>query len=148
MSVIGGKADMPLIAPIGRKWTHLRHDRIRTSTTRIEEKCDDKLKPSRLGAKEEDAAQGRLPPNEARAIAQTLIWVQSYFYGIQRRTIHHPRRIERERWSVAIHPAGAEMVRKVITGPREHAELEARTMINRWIERHPAAKIEAHHNSN
>ena len=55
--------------------------------------------------------------------------------------------IEREQWSVAIHPAGVEMVRKVIAGPREHAELQARSMINKWIEQH-RGKNRAANNSN
>jgi hypothetical protein len=47
-------------------------------------------------------------------------------------------RIEREQWSVAIHPAGVEMAGKVIYGARDSAELQAHSMINRWLEKHPA----------
>jgi hypothetical protein len=44
-------------------------------------------------------------------------------------------RIERHEWTVSIHPADIESPRKVITGPRERAELVARSMIDRWYER-------------
>jgi hypothetical protein len=49
-------------------------------------------------------------------------------------------RIEREQWSVAIHPAGVEKAAKVMTGPREKAELHAHFLINKWLEKHPAPK--------
>ena len=49
-------------------------------------------------------------------------------------------RIEREQWSVAIHPAGIEKAGKVMTGPREKAELQAHSLINKWLEKHPAPK--------
>jgi hypothetical protein len=49
-------------------------------------------------------------------------------------------RIEREQWSVSIHPAGVEKAAKVMTGPREKAELQAHFLINKWLEKHPAAK--------
>jgi hypothetical protein len=49
-------------------------------------------------------------------------------------------RIEREQWSVAIHPAGVEKPAKVMTGPRERAELQAHSLINKWLEKHPAPK--------
>ncbi len=49
-------------------------------------------------------------------------------------------RIEREQWSVAIHPAGVEKAGKVMTGPREKAELQAHSLINKWLEKHPAPK--------
>jgi len=49
-------------------------------------------------------------------------------------------RIEREQWSVAIHPAGVEKAGKVMTGPREKAELQAHFLINKWLEKHPAPK--------
>jgi hypothetical protein len=45
--------------------------------------------------------------------------------------------IERERWSVAIHPAGVEMPGKVISGRRDAAEKMARCLIDKWLERHP-----------
>jgi hypothetical protein len=44
-------------------------------------------------------------------------------------------RIERNEWAVSIHPGGIEGARRVVTGPRERAELLARSMINRWYER-------------
>jgi hypothetical protein len=47
-------------------------------------------------------------------------------------------RIEREQWSVTIHPAGVELASKIINGQRDSAELRARSMINKWLEKHPA----------
>ena len=44
-------------------------------------------------------------------------------------------RIERNEWTVSIHPGGIEGARRVVTGPRERAELLARSMIDRWYER-------------
>jgi hypothetical protein len=44
-------------------------------------------------------------------------------------------RIERNEWAVSIHPAGIEGARRVVTGPRERAELLVRSMIDRWNER-------------
>jgi hypothetical protein len=44
-------------------------------------------------------------------------------------------RIERNEWAVSIHPAGIEGARRVVTGPRERAELLVRSMIGRWNER-------------
>jgi hypothetical protein len=49
-------------------------------------------------------------------------------------------RIERNEWTVSIHPGGIEGARRVVTGPRERAELLARSMINRWYERAPRAQ--------
>ena len=49
-------------------------------------------------------------------------------------------RIERNEWTVSIHPAGIEGARKVVTGPRERAELLARSMIDRWYECAPQAQ--------
>jgi hypothetical protein len=46
-------------------------------------------------------------------------------------------RIERDRWSIAIHPAGIEMKERVVIGSRRDAELQARGMINRWLKKHP-----------
>jgi hypothetical protein len=43
-------------------------------------------------------------------------------------------RIERDQWTVSIHPADIETPRIVVTG-REKAELLARSMIDRWHER-------------
>src|SRR5260370_42682107 len=69
-------------------------------------------------------------------IAQLLIWVQTYRveYRGTRYTIRAG--IEREQWSVTIHPAGVEMKGKVVSGPREKAELQARAMINTWLKSH------------
>ena len=41
-------------------------------------------------------------------------------------------RIERNEWTVSIHPAGIEGAKRVVTGARERAELVARSMIDRW----------------
>lgn len=52
-------------------------------------------------------------------------------------------RIEREQWSVAIHPAGIEMAEKIVTGPRECAESEAHFMVDRWLKKQAEQKLEA-----
>lgn len=39
---------------------------------------------------------------------------------------------------MAIHPAGVEKVGKIMTGPRERAELQAYGLINKWLEKNPA----------
>jgi hypothetical protein len=73
-------------------------------------------------------------------IAQRPIWVQTHpveYRGI-RYTIR--ARIEREQWSVAIYPSGAEMAGKVITGTREDATVQARSKIDQWIKMHPTQK--------
>jgi len=49
-------------------------------------------------------------------------------------------RIEREQWSVAIHPSGVEIPVKVVTGTREDATVWACSMIDRWIKMHLAQK--------
>jgi hypothetical protein len=49
-------------------------------------------------------------------------------------------RIERNEWTVSIHPAGIEGARRVVTGPRERTDLLARSMIDRWYERAPRAQ--------
>jgi hypothetical protein len=41
-------------------------------------------------------------------------------------------RIERHEWTVSIHPADIEGPRRIIAGPRDRAELIARSMIDRW----------------
>jgi hypothetical protein len=46
-------------------------------------------------------------------------------------------RIERNEWTVSIHPADIESPRRVVSGPRVRAELLARSMIDRWYERAP-----------
>jgi hypothetical protein len=56
-------------------------------------------------------------------------------------------RIEREQWSVAIHPAGVELASTIINNPRGSAELQAHSMINMWLEKHPA-QITLHQTSN
>jgi len=68
-------------------------------------------------------------------IAQLLIWVHTYrveYRGI-RYTVR--ARIEREQWSVAIHPTDVEMKGKVVIGSREKAELQALAMINDWLKK-------------
>ena len=40
-------------------------------------------------------------------------------------------RIERNQWTVSIHPAGIEGAKRVVAGARERAELVARSMIDR-----------------
>jgi hypothetical protein len=45
-------------------------------------------------------------------------------------------RVERARWSVAIHPAGVEMKGRVVAGSREEAELRARALIDSWLKKH------------
>jgi hypothetical protein len=46
-------------------------------------------------------------------------------------------RIERDEWYVAIHPDGVELPGKVVVGSREETELQAHSMINDWLRRHP-----------
>jgi hypothetical protein len=46
-------------------------------------------------------------------------------------------RIERQEWYVAIHPNGVELPGKVVVGSREEAELQAHSMINYWLRKHP-----------
>jgi hypothetical protein len=46
-------------------------------------------------------------------------------------------RIERGEWHVAIYPDGVELPGKVIFGSREEAELQAHSMIDDWLRRHP-----------
>jgi hypothetical protein len=45
--------------------------------------------------------------------------------------------IERNLWSVAIHPDGTESRARLIYGTRETAEYEARSMIDRWTQGKP-----------
>jgi hypothetical protein len=78
-----------------------------------------------------------LPQIATIDIARLLISVQTgpvEYRGI-RYTVRV--RIEREQWSVAIYPKGVEMLGKVITGPREKAEMLAHSSINKWLEEHP-----------
>ena len=42
-------------------------------------------------------------------------------------------RIERDQWSVAIHPTGVEMKGRVVIGSRSDAELQARVLIDSWL---------------
>jgi hypothetical protein len=44
--------------------------------------------------------------------------------------------IERDLWSVAIHPGGIESRANRVCGPRKDAEFEAYSMIDGWLERH------------
>jgi hypothetical protein len=46
-------------------------------------------------------------------------------------------RIERGEWYVAIYPDGVELSGRVIVGPREEAELQAHSIIDDWLRRHP-----------
>jgi hypothetical protein len=50
-------------------------------------------------------------------------------------------RIERNEWTVSIYPADIEGANRVVTGPRERAELLARSMIDQWR----ATKSGEHH---
>jgi hypothetical protein len=77
-------------------------------------------------------ASSRPPPR----IAQLLIRVQTY--PVEYRGIRYTIRagIEREQWSVTIHPAGVEMKGKVVSGPREKAELQALALIDSWLKGH------------
>jgi hypothetical protein len=45
--------------------------------------------------------------------------------------------IERDLWSVAIHPGGTESRARLIYGTRDDAEFEARSMIDRWTQTKP-----------
>ena len=49
--------------------------------------------------------------------------------------------IEREQWSVAIHPEDVEADVRVISGPRQDAELPARSMIDEWLKKRPAKSL-------
>jgi hypothetical protein len=42
--------------------------------------------------------------------------------------------LERNEWTVSIHPADIESPRRVVTGAREVAELLARSMIDKWYQ--------------
>ena len=44
--------------------------------------------------------------------------------------------IERDHWSVAIHPGDVESAAKVASGGREQAEALAHSMIDNWLDRH------------
>jgi hypothetical protein len=44
--------------------------------------------------------------------------------------------IERDRWTVVIHPGDVESVPKIVTGGRERAEALAYSMIDDWLCRH------------
>ena len=52
-------------------------------------------------------------------------------------------RIERDQWSVAIHPAGVEMKGRVVIGLRSDAELQARAMIDSWLKNTPRKVLRA-----
>jgi hypothetical protein len=43
--------------------------------------------------------------------------------------------IEPSAWSVAIYPGDTETAAKRVYGTREHAEREAHSMINRWVQK-------------
>jgi len=44
--------------------------------------------------------------------------------------------IERDRWTVAIHPGEVESVPKIVIGRREQAEELAHSMIDDWLRGH------------
>jgi hypothetical protein len=44
--------------------------------------------------------------------------------------------IERDHWTVAIHPGDVESVPKIVNGDREQAETLAHSMIDDWFHRH------------
>jgi len=46
-------------------------------------------------------------------------------------------RIERQGWYVAIYPDGVELPGKVVIGSRREAELQAHSMIDDWLRKHP-----------
>jgi hypothetical protein len=48
--------------------------------------------------------------------------------------------IERDLWSVAIHPGGTESRARLIYGTREDAELEARRLIDSWTQGRPITR--------
>ena len=52
-------------------------------------------------------------------------------------------RIERDQWSVAIHPAGVEMKGRVVIGSRSDAELQARALIDSWLNNTPRNVLRA-----
>jgi hypothetical protein len=54
-------------------------------------------------------------------------------------------RIEREQWSVAIHPAGVEMKGRVVIGSRGDAELQARALIDSWLIKPRKVLRQGHH---
>ena len=82
------------------------------------------------GRFEHPLAMSALPPIATIDIAPLLISVQTG--SVEYRGIRYTVRvrIEREQWSVAIYPKGVEMPGKVITGPREKAEMLAHSSIN------------------
>ena len=47
------------------------------------------------------------------------------------------KRIERDEWYIAIYPDDVELRCKVIVGSRSEADLEAHSMVNDWVRRHP-----------
>ena len=44
--------------------------------------------------------------------------------------------IERNHWTVAIHPGDVESLPKIVAGDREQAEALAHSMINDWLRHH------------
>ena len=54
-------------------------------------------------------------------------------------------RIERDQWSVAIHPAGVEMKGRIVIGPRSDAELQARALIDSWLIKPRKVLRQGHH---
>jgi hypothetical protein len=78
-----------------------------------------------------------LPSKATIDVAPLLIWVHTG--PVEYRGIRYTLRvrIEREQWSVAIYPKGVEIPVKVVTGPRQRAEMLAHSSINKWLEEHP-----------
>ncbi len=54
-------------------------------------------------------------------------------------------RIERDQWSVAIHPAGVEMKGRIVIGSRSDAELQARVLIDSWLIKPRKVLRQGHH---
>ena len=77
------------------------------------------------------------------AIAQLLTWVQTY--SVEYRGVRYTirARIERQQWSVAIHPAGVEMTSRIVNGSRWEAELKARALIDSWLKNTPHKVLRA-----
>jgi hypothetical protein len=70
--------------------------------------------------------------------ALLIFWFESKLNPVEYKGTRYTIRagIERDRWSVAIHPAGVEMKGRVVIGLREQAELQARDMIDDWLKKH------------
>jgi hypothetical protein len=69
------------------------------------------------------------------ACAPTAFLSDRLLQGMEYRGIRYTirTRIERDQWSVAIHPAGVEMKGRVVIGSRRDAELQAHVQIDSWL---------------